>query len=402
MGIYDGFDISRTKIKDKINKKGKEILKNKEALHRQDINEESNCFFSLKYHKENFQNNPTVRFIKPAKNEIGRISKVILDKINSSLIEQLKINQWKNTQDVIKWFTKIEEKSNHKFIVFDIKDFYPSIKETLLIKSRNFAEKGVSITNEDEIIIKHPRKSPLYDKSDLWMKKDSGLFDVTMGTYDGAEVCELVGTFLLYKLSLKYNKNNIGLYRDDGLAIFKNISGPKSEKIKKDIQKLFKENELDIVIQCNTKTVNYLHVTLNLENSFYCPYQKENNQIKYINTESNHPPSTIKQLPLSIESRLSLLSSSEEISNDSVTAYQDTLDKSGYKHKLKYQANINTANNKKQRKRNVIWFNPLYSKNVKTKIGKIFLNLIKKHFPSHHKFHKLFNKNTVKISYICT
>ena len=69
------------------------------------------------------------------------------------------------------------------------------------------------------------------------MKKDSGLFDVTMGAYDGAEVCELVGTFLLYKLSLKYNKNKIGLHSDDGLATFKNISGPKSEKIKKNIQK---------------------------------------------------------------------------------------------------------------------------------------------------------------------
>ena len=114
---------------------------------------------------------------------------------------------------------------------------------------------------------------------------NSGLFDVTIGAYDGPEVSELVGTFLLYKLSLKYNKNNIGLYRDDGLAIFKNISDPKSEKVKKYIQKLFKENELDIVISCNMKTGNYLDVTLNLENSTYRPYQKENNQIKYINTE---------------------------------------------------------------------------------------------------------------------
>ena len=86
-----------TKIKDRINKKGKEILKNKEALHRLDINEESNCFFTVKDHKENFQNNPTVRLINPAKNDIGRISKVILEKINSSLIKQLKVNQWKNT-----------------------------------------------------------------------------------------------------------------------------------------------------------------------------------------------------------------------------------------------------------------------------------------------------------------
>ena len=83
------------------------------------------------------------------------------------------------------------------------------------------------------------------------------------------------------------------------------------------------------------------------------------------------------------ESRLSPLSASEEIINDSVTQYQDALDKSGYKHNLKYQANINTANNKKQRKTNIIWFNPLYSKNLKINIGKTFLNLTKKHFPPH-------------------
>ena len=177
----------------------------------------------------------------------------------------------KNTQNVIEWFTKIKEKSKYKFIVFNIKNFHLSIKETLLIKAINFVEKLVNITNEDKGIIKHARKSLLYDNSEPWMKKDSGWFDLTMGAYDGAEVCELVGTFLLYKLSLKYNKNKIGLYRDDGLAIFKNISGPKSEKIKKNFQKLFKENQFDIVIQCNMKMVNYLDVTLNLENSAYRP-----------------------------------------------------------------------------------------------------------------------------------
>ena len=91
-------------------------MKNKEALYRLYINEESNCFFTLKDHKEIFQKNPTVRLINPTKNEIGRISKVILDKINSILTEQLKVNQWKNTQNVIQWFMKTEEKSNHKFL----------------------------------------------------------------------------------------------------------------------------------------------------------------------------------------------------------------------------------------------------------------------------------------------
>ena len=154
-------------------------------------------------HKENFQNNPTARLINLAKNEIERISKVILDKIKSSLIQQVNIKQWKNTQNLIEWFLKIEEKSNHKFIVFDIKDFYPSIKETLLIKAINFEENHVNIINEDKVIIKHARKSLLYDNSEPWMKKDNGLFNVTMGAYDGAKVCKLVGVFLSYKFYLK-------------------------------------------------------------------------------------------------------------------------------------------------------------------------------------------------------
>ena len=88
-----------------------------------------------------------------------------------------------------------------------------------------------------------------------------------MGGYEGAEVCELVGTYLIHKLSLKYKKNDIGLYLDDGLVTFKNFTGPKSEKVKKDIQNFFKENEVDILIQSNMKRVNYLDITLNLEKS---------------------------------------------------------------------------------------------------------------------------------------
>ena len=64
------------------------------------------------------------------------------------------------------------------------------------------------------------------------------------------------------------------------------------------------------------KIVNYLEATLNLENLTFRPYQKEINQIKYINTEFNHPPSIIKQLPIFIESRLSSLSLSGEIFQD--------------------------------------------------------------------------------------
>ena len=39
--------------------------------------------------------------------------------------------------------------------------------------------------------------------------------------------------------------------------------------------------------------------------------------------------------------------------------------------------------------------------NVETNIGKTFLKLIDKHFPKTNKFHKLFNRNNVKVSYSC-
>ena len=54
-----------------------------------------------------------------------------------------------------------------------------------------------------------------------------------MGSYDKADVCELVGIYVLNTLANKYDKNNIDLYRDDGLAAFKNTSGSKADKIKR-------------------------------------------------------------------------------------------------------------------------------------------------------------------------
>ena len=111
----------------------------------------------------------------------------------------------------------------------------------------------------------------MYKKVAPWIRKQSNNFDVTMGSYDWDEVCQIIGIFILSLIGNKYNPNNIGLYRDDGLAVFKNTSGPQSEKIKKTFQKMFKNKGLDIIINCNMKIVNYLDVTLNSNNEFYRP-----------------------------------------------------------------------------------------------------------------------------------
>ena len=78
-------------------------------------------------------------------------------------------------------------------------------------------------------------KMVIFNDKQIWIKRDNGLFDVTIGVYYGAEVCELVGNYLLHKLLKLYEKKDIGLYRDDRLAVFKNKSRPGSEKIKKSI-----------------------------------------------------------------------------------------------------------------------------------------------------------------------
>ena len=350
-------------IKKRINEKGKEIVNKSfdNIINRMDINPESNCFITIKDHKENFLNNPKVRLINPAKNELGRISKTILDNINMKLFQATKINQWKNTVSAIKWFNSLKDKYLMKFVMFDIKDFYPSITQDLLNKALNFACEYISISKCDIDVINHARKSLLFDGSNTWIKKQGGLFDVSMGAYDGAEMCELVGTYILNVLSKTYNKNDFGLYRDDGLAVLKNKSGPQSEQVKKNIQKIFKEHGLDIIIQCNMKVANYLDVTFNLNDGTYKPYTKPNNEIRYIHKNSNHPPSVIRQIPLSIESRLSTLSFNEKIFQEAVPTYQKALQNSGYRHTLTYKRPENHSNStnitkiKRNRKRQIIY-----------------------------------------------
>ena len=72
-----------------------------------------------------------------------------------------------------------------------------------------------------------------------------------MRAYDGAEVCEFVGLFLLNNLANKFDKNSVSLYRDVGFALFKNINGHQADKIRNEFYQLLKENGLSLKIECN-------------------------------------------------------------------------------------------------------------------------------------------------------
>ena len=139
----------------------------------------------------------------------------------------------------------------------------------LLNDALTFAETIINLDDQDKKVIYHSHKLLLYNQEQTWMKEGSDLFDDSMGAHDSAEVCELIGIFLLNLLGRQYNTKNSSLYRDDGLSIFKNWSGLQMEKIKKRLQKVFKNNSLDIIIACNMKIVNYLNVTFNLNDGTY-------------------------------------------------------------------------------------------------------------------------------------
>ena len=111
----------------------------------------------------------------------------------------------------------------------------------------------------------------------------------------------------------------------------------------------------------------------------YRPFHKTNEETNYIHVESDHPPQIIKKIPRSIRKRLSRLSSTKEIFENSKDYYEQRLRQCGYNEKLNYTEENNKIN-KKSRKRNILWFNPTYSKSVKTNIGKLFRCLINKIF----------------------
>ena len=116
-------------------------------------------------------------------------------------------NQCHNTDSVLKWFINITGKSSCSFIQFDIKEFYHSITENILHQTLKFVKRHSNIKNNDLRIINHCRKSLLFSDNKTWKKKSTdSCFDITMGSFDQAEICELVGLYVQSKLE-RYFQN---------------------------------------------------------------------------------------------------------------------------------------------------------------------------------------------------
>ena len=117
---------------------------------------------------------------------------------------------------------------------------------------------------------------------------------------------------MLKKISNFIPKKLVGIYRDDGLAAIKPQSGQKTENVKKQLHEMVNKIGLKIEIEGPITKTDFLDLSFDLKNGKYGPYRKENNEIKYIRSDSNHPKTIIKQIPNMISTRLSNRSYNEE------------------------------------------------------------------------------------------
>ena len=134
-----------------------------------------------------------------------------------------------------------------------------------------------------------------------------------------------MGLYILDILNRIISPEQIGLYYDDGL-----LYGPNSSSIQKKIIRAFKFLGFKIEVSSNNKIVNFLDVILVLSNNTYKPFIKTDQYPSYINVNSNHPKTIIKQVPKAVNLRIRNLSANEKIFQESSKIYMDALKNSSF------------------------------------------------------------------------
>ena len=372
--------------------------KDKTLADRIDRGTQKSCFVSFKDHKPGFPGRVQTRLINPSKNNLGQISKNILDVINTTLMIETKLPLWRSSSDVVNWFNKLTDKQNYTFLKLDIQNYYPSISLDLLNKAVRWARRYTPISRKEFDIIKHCRKNFVFFNGKTYQKVDNPEFDVSMGAIDSCELSELVGLYLLNGLKKIIKVDHQGLYRDDYLCIV-NLPGPDLEKLRQKLFKFFQSYNLSVTIEAGVKQTDYLDISFDLNTGLHRPYRKEDTPPVYINVDSNHNPSIKKNLPVMISKRLSMLSSNEQVFNQESSVYNEGLRLAGYQEKVKYIPDSTDQQPKRKRKRKIIYFLPPWNDAVGTPIGRNLFALMRKHFKPNTLVGKLFNRNTIKMGY---
>ena len=112
----------------------------------------------------------------------------------------------------------MEVRRTTRFLQFDVVSFYPSITKEILGKALEWAKQYSYLADKSIEIIMHSRKSVLWYDNEIWVKKKDPEFDVTMGSYDGGEVCEVCSLDILSLLKERgiFKEGWCAMFKDDG------------------------------------------------------------------------------------------------------------------------------------------------------------------------------------------
>ena len=167
---------------------------------------------------------------------------------------------------------------------------------------------------------------------------------MTIGSYMGAEVAEICTTFLLSRIKETLPRVNAGCYRDDGLLVTQ--ARPQHvESQKKKLCEMFNRHGLNIEVSANIRVIDFLDVLFDLNKENYAPYMKPGDTPKYVSNDSDHPKKILKNVPVSVQKRLSGISSNEEVFRAAARPYQISLNRAGYDHILVYDEDAQNNNN---------------------------------------------------------
>ena len=395
--VHDTYKKGSEAVEEEMNQDARAFATRLEVEDRVFRTERREALFTLKDHKDNFANNPEVRLLNPTKPELGRVSKQKLAGLVKEVKEKTTLTQWKSDLSAVKWFNQLQNKDQLRFIEFDICAFYPNITRELLTKAIQWATTIVPIPQEDIDLIMHTKMSILISGGDVWVKKGQDPFDVGMGSFDGAECCDLVGLFLLSKLADLPMEG--GFYRDDALFV-SSLKPKENNRVVEKVKSIMQENGLEIKAKCNAKVANFLDATFDLASSRCLPYRKPGQVIEYIHVDSNHPRHVLKNTVAEVSKRLSALSSSKQIFDNAKGPEQEALRRAGYTEELTYQPEEEVVQaRRRRRRRQVIWFNAPFCRSVETKVGHRFFAILDSCFPPGHPLHRTFNRHTVQLSY---
>ena len=171
-------------------------------------------------------------------------------------------------------------------------------------------------------------------------------------------------------------------------------------KARKDLIKIFGDFGLRITTQTNQKVTNFPDIPFNITTGKFHPYRKPDYEPLYVHSHSNHPASILRHIPASINRRICQPSSGQESFQRAIPIYKEALKRSN-SHKNPQYIRNQSRPTQRNRQRKVKWFNPPFSRNVKTNVRRTFLTLIDNHFPATSKLHKIFHRSIIEVSHSC-